>query len=74
MFQKIFSENHLLMAAFEGIADTTKNENKRLHCQLNKKQVPARKFSCKIYEILLKQFNTEHLWEDFSVFLIEFNL
>ena len=74
MFQKIFSENHLLMAASEGIADTTKNENKRLHCQLNKKQVPARKFSCKICEILLKQFNTEHLWEDSSVFLIESNL
>ena len=62
------------MAASEGIAYATKNENKRLHCQLNKKQVPARMISCKICEILLKQFNTEHLWEDFSVFLIESNL
>ena len=62
------------MAASEGIAYTNKSENKRLHCQLNKKQTPARMVSPNICGILLKQFNTEHLWEGSSIFLIESNL
>ena len=62
------------MAASEGIAYTNKSENKRLHCQLNKKQTPARMVSSNICETLLKQFNTEHLWEGSPVFLIESNL
>ena len=62
------------MAASEETAYTTKSENKRSHCQLNKKQTSGRKFPPKYCEILLKKSNTEHVWEVSSVFLVESSL